>query len=711
MQRSLLHFSPLPFAFAGLLLGATGQISTARGNPVLEETLVTAEFRDITLQEQPNSTTVVSAAAIQASAGQHLEDILNLAPNVNFSSGASRARFFQIRGVGERSQFQEPLNPSIAFIIDGIDFSGLGTVGTLFDVEQVEILRGPQGTLHGANALAGLINVRTGQPEAKPSLRLEASAAEYDPVSAGIVGTGPLVKDTLLYRVAVNTYRSNGYIENDYLDIDDSNNRDETTVRGKLRWLINESNTLDLSATYIDVDNGYDAFSLDNTRHTQSDQPGSDSQESGAARLQWHSALTHADMAVSASHARSESDYSYDEDWSYVGIAPGWEYSSFDQYLRDQDSNSAEIRFISNDSSRILDASTDWVAGLYYLGDRESLERRYTYLQQDFRSNYDTDTSAIFGQFNTQLGAQLTLITGLRYEHRRTRYDDNNGVDSSPSKGLWGGRLVVEYSPSGQHMLYGGVSRGYRANGVNATILASTDASMAPDIAAQLQRLQEFDEEYLYNYEAGYKGALLNGAMQARVAVFYMDRKDQQVKSSLIIPRSDGSTAFIDHTVNAASGNNYGTELEIEWLATTQLRLNASIGLLATKFDEYTNAAGDDLSGRDQAQAPGYQYALGAQFDFGHGFYARMDFEGKDKYYFSDRHEVTAPAVDLLHMRIGYDASHWSVALWARNLTDEDYFVRGFGGFGNDPRKQYAVEPYYQYGQPRLLGVSASYNF
>ena len=170
----------------------------------LEEIIVTAEFRDTILQNQPASTSVVTADAIQQHAAQHLEDILSLAPNVNYASGASRARFYQIRGIGERSQFQEPLNPSIGFIIDGIDFSGLGTAGTLFDVEQVEILRGPQGTLHGANALAGLINVRTGTPTDQPYVRMEATAAEYDTWSLGL-GTflPPSVRPHMLLRTSV----------------------------------------------------------------------------------------------------------------------------------------------------------------------------------------------------------------------------------------------------------------------------------------------------------------------------------------------------------------------------------------------------------------------------------------------------------------------------------------------------------------------------
>ncbi|MBA6412924.1 TonB-dependent receptor [Parahaliea sp. F7430] len=689
----------------GLSLACTGQAAE------LEEILVTAEFRPTRLLDQPNSTSVVSQFEIKERAAQHLEEVLNLAPNVNYAGGSSRARFYQIRGIGERSQFQEPLNPSIGFIIDGIDFSGLGTVGGLFDVDQVEVLRGPQGTLHGANALAGLINVRSAAPKNEPGLSISASAANYDTWSLGLVGTGPLIKDTLLFRLAVQEYRSDGFSKNTYLKRDDTANRDETMARAKLRWLASDTATLDVTAFYADVDNGYDVFSLDNTRRTLSDEPGSDKQKSSALAFDWQQSLSAADLEARVSWASSESDYSFDEDWAYVGIAPELEYSSFDQFLRDRDSYSAELRLLSNESSRLINDRGDWVVGLYYLADREDLVRRYTYLTQDFRSTYDTDTLALFTQLDTQLSERLSLLSGLRVEQRRTDYYDNNGVASDPKKNLWGGRLTLEYQLSDDSMLYAGLSRGYRANGINAGVLASMEAYNDPAVLGLLERVQRYDDESLLNYEAGFKASFLDKRLSTRLALFYMDRKDQQVKGSLVIPRPNGSTDFIDHTNNAASGNNYGLELELDWLATDSLQVYAHLGLLETRFDDYINSDGRDLSGRDQAHAPSYQYAIGGRYDLGAGFFARLDIEGKDKFYFSDRHELQAPSFNLVHMRLGYASEQWSLALWGRNLGDKKYAVRGFGSFGNDPRKEYIVEPYYQYGEPRQVGISADYHF
>ncbi len=350
----------------------------------LEEVIVSAEFRPVTLLQQAASTSVVTRAEISERAAQHLEEVLTLTPNVNFAGGSSRARFYQIRGIGERSQFQEPLNPSIGFIIDGIDFSGLGTAGSLFDIDQVEVLRGPQGTLHGANALAGLINIKSASPAAEPAFRLGASAATYDSWSLGAMATGPLIHDTLLYRLALHQYRSDGFMDNDYLQRNDTQDRDERGLRGKLRWLASERSSLDLTLLYADIDNGYDAFSLDNTRHTLSDQPGHDRQESTALALDWQSRHGQFEVEAGLTWASSDTEYSYDEDWAYVGIAPGLEYSSFDRYDRDRDSYSAQLRLLSTEHSRLFGGRGEWLAGLYYLANREDLRRRYTYLDGPF---------------------------------------------------------------------------------------------------------------------------------------------------------------------------------------------------------------------------------------------------------------------------------------------------------------------------------------
>ena len=150
------------FASAALLLHGANVI--AADDEVLEEVIVTATLREQSLLETPVSITVLNERTLQDAGRQHFEDVLAAVPNLNWAGGTSRPRFFQIRGIGEREQYEGAPNPSVGFLIDDIDFSGIGMPATTFDVGRIEVLRGPQGMRYGANALAGLIVLRGQDP-------------------------------------------------------------------------------------------------------------------------------------------------------------------------------------------------------------------------------------------------------------------------------------------------------------------------------------------------------------------------------------------------------------------------------------------------------------------------------------------------------------------------------------------------------------------
>lgn len=710
-MRSIFSLPP----FSRFILPASIALATAAvqaQSPVeellVEEVLVTAELRDTPWLEQTASTSVIGQDLMSRRNALHLENLLPLAPNVNLSGGSSRARFYQVRGIGERSQFIEPLNPSVGLLIDDMDFSGLGTAASLFDMEQVEILRGPQGTLHGANALAGLINMRSAAPAAEASGRIRAGIGDYGRRELGASVTGPIVEDRLLYRLAAFTHRSDGFMDNAFLGRDDTNERDETLLRGRLRWLDGDRQQLDLIASHVDVDNGYDAFSLDNTRSTLSDEPGRDRQTSDALGVHYRRSGTSTQFEILANLADSDSEYSYDEDWSFVGIAPDLEYSSFDRYLRDRRSRSAQLRLSSASPLALAPGDLSWVAGAYVLNDEETLLREYTYQAEDFSSRFEALTIAAYGQLDLDFNEAWSLSAGLRLAQRDMDYDDSQAVQASPDEDLWGGKLALSYSDDALGMVYASISRGYRAGGVNGSILAFPDDG---ENSGALSARRFFDTEHLYNLELGHRRSFADGRVQHALTLFYMDRSDQQVRGSLVIPRSDGSTAFVDYTDNAASGSNVGLEWELRARAHETLELYMNLGLLRARFDDYINADGVDLSDRDQAHAPRYQFATGLSYYPTATLRADLQWEGRDSFYFSDRHDARSGSYTLVHARIAYEQPRWELALWARNLTDKDYEIRGFGSFGNDPRKGYIVEEYVQYGEPRQIGMSLELRF
>ena len=667
----------------------------AEDSEKIEEIVVTGEFRPTDVDDLPSSVSVIGSGAIEARGAHHLEEIASLVPNLNLANGASRARYFQIRGIGERGQFVEPLNSSVGLVIDGVDFSGIGTAGTLFDVRQVEVFRGPQGTLFGANALAGLINVATFGPADGPGSRLRLEAGDYGEYSVGGATSGAL-GDRAGYRIAAQQLRSDGSYDNDHVGRDDTNEHDELTLRGRLRFELGADATLDLASGYVDIDNGYDAFSLDNDRETLSDEPGHDSQRAtfGSAKL---TLAGNERMRIETTVAAADSDsrYGYDEDWTFVGFHPDG-YSSTDDYLRDRQTATAEVRVLSNPAGRLFGGSTDWAAGLYGLTQKEDLTRQYTFLDDDFDSRFEVDRVALFGQLETELDVKTTVTAGVRFERHAAEYDDSDAVHFRPDDDLWGARVSVDHLLSNDTLVYAAVSRGYKAGGFN------TDGSLDAD-------LREFDPEVLYNYEVGAKGSYFEDTVSGRLSVFYMQRDDVQIGSSLVRVRDDGSSEFIEYTGNAAEGVNYGIEAELEWRPIPNLDVYASLGLLDTEYRDFVNSRGVDLDGREQAHAPRYQFAAGAEWRVASGWFARMDAEGKDAYYFSDGENFESDPYALLHLSGGIVREPWSVRFWIRNVTDEDYAVRGYF-FGNDPRIGYEEAGYVQLGEPRRFGVTVDWS-
>jgi len=680
------------------VLSCLGLSATAQEQEV-EHILVTSDFREQKIQQSPKSITVVAEQDIEQRQAQTLEEILNLAPNLNFNSGAGRGRYVQIRGLGERSQFAEPMNPSVGILVDDMDFSGIAGVGTLFDVEQVEILRGPQGTEFGAGAMAGAVKVKTKDPSDAPEGKIAMSLAENNTWSLG-AAYGDAITDKLFYRVAAEQYKSDGFVENIHLNRDDTDNLDELTTRLKLRYLASENLTLDFGYQYFDIDNGYDAFSLDNDNKTRSDQPGFDRQKTHALsfKADWDS--EQGQVLLIANSSRSDVDYGYDEDWTFVGINPESEYSSTDHYFRERDTDSLDLRLISSEDKKLFNGSTDWVLGVYVKQTDEELLRQHTFASADFNATYELDTQAIYAQLDTQLTEKLVLTSGLRVERASIDYRDSTAFVESEEDTMLGGKLVLQYNQTEDLSVYASVNRGYKLGGFN------TDQRLA-------EQNRVFKPEFNWNYEVGMKRDLFDNTGYVRFALFFTDRKDSQVSDFVTEQIGDtGATSFIDAVINADVGRNYGMELESSFQLTDNINVFANLGLLNAKVEQRLNAKGELVPERDLAQAPSYTFNIGTKIDIMDNVFLRIEADGKDEYFFSDGHNEKSNSFTLVNARLTYQLDEWSLALWGKNLFDREYYVRGFGGFSNDPRDDYAnAQPYYQIGDGRMLGVSANYQF
>jgi iron complex outermembrane receptor protein len=692
--------------------------NSANNTNHVETITVTSDFRQQNLQNTPTSLSVLTDIEIKQRNAQHLEALIAISPNVNFASGSQRARYYQIRGIGERSQFQEPINPSVGVIIDDVDFTGVGSIATLFDVKQVEVFRGPQGTRFGANAIAGMINITTNEPTEDFEGALQFSASNYKTYDLGVALSGP-ASDFVNYRFTVNQHTSDGFIENIHLQRDDTNNRDELSIRGKLAIDATDDLTIDLAGFYFNFDNGYDTFSLDNTRETYSDQPGFDQQETSALSAKFtYQGFESVTVLAIVSSADSDLGYGFDEDWAYgeyewisnkpqytpdpcitpTGCLADFDgYSSTDHYYRDKAVLTAELRALSNKGEEIFNGSTFWVAGIFFKQDNEDLLRQYTYADSDFTSTNESTSAAVYGQLNSQLSERWSLISGLRIENRSADYNNSALFDDDISDTMLGGKLVLSYQQTDNSFWYGSINRGYKAGGHN------TDGTLPQD-------LRSFNPEYLLNYELGYKVSLLDNNVYIRSSIFYMDREDVQVKSAKTLIRQDGSSEFISYLDNAATGSNYGAEIEAAWYLNNVVNVYGSLGLLDTEFNDFINAEGVSLSGREQAHAPNYQFNVGINVQPSENWLMNLSVDGKDSFYFSDSHDEQSETVSLFNASIAYLQDNWQVKLWGRNLTNEVYANRGFY-FGNDPRDGYTAKQYTQLSEPLVFGATLDYQF
>ena len=694
MHSSLRATCAIPFLFVTFAASAD--------DSSLDEVVVTADLRDRELRHLPASATVLDAHTLEVAGVQHFQDVLALVPNLNWSAGTSRPRFFQLRGIGELSQWQGAPNPSVGFLIDGVDFSGVGMPATLADVERIEVLRGPQGTAYGANALAGLIAVNTRAPRREHELDTNVTFGDYGTRGASGVLGGPVGSGESAWRLVAGNYRSDGFRRNSFLGRDDTNGYNESNARLRFRAQPSEDLRVDVTAMWADLDNGYDAFSIDNSRTTLSDKPGQDTQIARALAVRLDYSGADAFEVVSrTSYGTSRSVYSFDGDWgndeSWGANSP---YDYFQGIGRQRTTVSSDLRLVSRDS---VDggAAFAWLAGAYALRTEEDLRQHniardlvYGDYDQRFSSDYRATNLAGYGQLEWRLGSTNALAVGARVEQRSAGYQDSATAEFSPDETMFGGSVSLRHTFDDRRMAYATLARGYKAGGFN----------IGDDVPANRR---SFDAETLHSLEIGMRAKGEDGSLAADFALFYMRREDQQVQTGAQLVPNDPLT-FVLYTDNAAAGENFGLEGTLQWRPVDFLLVDLRAAILETRYIDY--AIGDrNLDGREQSHAPQYQFDLGLEYCGSSGLFARVDLDGLDDFYYDESHDERAPSRVLTHLKAGVSGKHWRAEVWVRNLFDRYYSQRGFR-FGNEP-PDFIPTRYVQAGDPRHAGVTVTYTF
>ncbi|WP_319381332.1 TonB-dependent receptor domain-containing protein [Thiomicrorhabdus sp.] len=702
------RLSRLNLALAGLM---AFPFFSAHADEQLAPVTVSADLRQTKLQDIPASVDVKNEAHIKDQGADHFDDILLKTPNVNLSGQSSHARHLQIRGIGERDEYTGAPNSSVGFAIDDIDFSGIGAAGNLFDVKQIEVLRGPQNTRYGQSAIAGLINIESNEPTPYEEGMFEATIGQDNLKELGIVTSGPLGKGEAapLYRLSIFKQQQDGFRHNSTLNRDDTNNQNDLNLRGKLRLFPNPETTVDITLLHADLNDGYDAWSRDNTFTTKSDRPGKDTQLSnaGSVKATW---TGNRNFVLTSKTGLTNSDmlYSYDTDWQADVV-------NEDSYYANQKHRRTlyqELRWTSTDRSKLFSNSTDWLAGLYLSHLNESNERNefYTYPSSSVAYNTDADSDfthnklALYTQLNQAVTDKTTLQYSVRIERNQQSFDLSThqyGDDTNfggapydytlndnfdPDETLWGASIHYIHKYNARHTAFAGITRGYKAGGFNAGLSGTSNVT--------------YDAETLYNYEIGLKSNYREYGLQTSTTIFYMDRTNPQFDGYSYEP---GGYEWVFFTENLDSAKNYGIETEFDWQLNRKWNLYGSLGLLKTEISGTPINSNFTIKDREQAHAPNYQANLGGKYRSPNGFYLQADITALDAFYFDNSHNIKSKPYHIVDARLGYEAQNYEIYLWGKNLADERYATRGFYF---DIDADGTEDKFVRLGDPRQYGVT-----
>ena len=677
----------------------------------IEEIVVKGNWREAEVLQESTSIVILNKKILDSLPIKHFENISYLIPNLNFAASDSRARHFQIRGIGERSGYERTPNSAVGFLIDDIDYSGQGGIATTFDIEQIEVHRGPQGSRIGSNALAGLIYIRTKEPTKKFEGISEATLGTFGTLNAGLAFGGPTAfNKNLSYRLTLRKDYSDGFRKNLYSGKSNTSKKDESTFRLKADWEIDDETIFKFLITQIDLNDPADIWTIDGSLNTLSDRPGMDSQKTNAYGIKIFHQLNGKEFQSLSSMTDSDIVISYDADWGNPLSHAPYIYDYFSETLRNRKTIAQEFRLISDSANFDLNQKTEWVFGISYFDVTEGNLKKDDGVYGDpsdpfgpyfseslFSSKFSSESFSFFGNLDFFINKSLKASIGARWENYESQYADSLGELFNPSDKMSGGKISINKNLNNNSNIFMSIARGFNQGGFNLNL------GLAPD--SKNSNLY-YDPEFLTNYEIVFNAEFFNKMMNVAAVIFYSDRDDQQVLISTQVDPTDPNTfSFI--TQNAAEGINKGLELNIDMELSESIYLFSRFGLLQTDINNWKSRP--DLEGRAQAHAPKKSFALGINWSITDRAALSIDLVGKSSFYYSDSHDNQSKSYSLTNINYDYSIGSWTYSIWARNIFNEYYSVRGFY-FGNEA-PDFKDTLYERHGDPRHIGLTAKYDF
>jgi iron complex outermembrane receptor protein len=657
----------------------TTQEEKARGEHELETMTVTAQKQEENVQEVPVSITVFNEQDIEDMKIESVRDIADFIPNLMiFDNGQPGVNSPSMRGIHATVAF----TVSTGLYVDGVPvLTPSGFEEGMLDIERIEVLRGPQGTLYGKNTEAGAINIITRQPDNEFRGKVSAQGGEDKKGQFSLNLSGPLQKDKLYLGIAGQYYRKDGFIENTTTG-DTVDDREHWFGRAHLRWTPTDKLDISLIASRLEYDDGQINFGFTEkgaamfglpapqdrkvTSNLEAEHKSSDDSQSLKITCDISDSLT----LTSVTARRIYKDINImDGDFSSATLMhtdKDNEYSKISQELR-----------LNSSAERLK-----WIVGLYYDKDQYDVDFKVT---SDFpimapvtSRDIDGDTYAAFTHLTYSLTEQLSLVGGLRYEEEESEFEDN--IDNRKFDDSWSEltpKIAMEYRFTPAIMTYVSASKGYRSGGFN---------TLATD-----PQYYSYDAETLWSYEIGIKNAFLDNRLILNGSVYYMDITDMQVTEAV--------APVVSYFTNAAEATAKGVELEMTARVFDGLGLMAGFGYSDIEFDSFKDAMGD-YKGNKNPFAPDYTFNIGAQYRHYSGFYVRGDLIGYGKMYFDKANEYSRDPYEIVNAKIGYETEDFDIYLYAKNLFDKEYDSDGYySGF------------YTIYSEPGEVGLQLTYRF
>ncbi len=711
------------------------QVTEQSDGPQIADIIVTARKRDESLQDVPIAITAYDGDTIRDAQIVDLSEFAGRTPSFTFQTQSSLEQEAFIRGVGTVRLNSATADPSIGLFFNEIYIGRRGSATPpIFDLERVEVLRGPQGTIFGKNVVGGAISLITAAPSFTSSGGFNLSIGNYDSVQSEAYATGAL-GDTVAARVAFTTNRRDGYSRNivNGQELDDLD-----SYAGRVSVLANPTGnlTVNLIADFSKDEGGGQA------RHAVDDptRPGigpittgqisKDPRTTETPYFQFNRRKTYG-LTGRVDYDTDFARFTYlgavrvgDSAQRYsqagAGSPPSFTDSVLTQFEEYQ-GITQELRLASNATG-----SLRWLVGLYYLreetdrssrntarsflpggpgGTRDSLDGDNIFEQVGIAQNY-----AAFGELSYAITPQLTVSAGGRYtiDHKqmvasarilslglpgdilspaplRQPYAvdvDNTWREFTP-------RLAVEFKATPDILLYASAARGFKGGGWQS---ATPDAATAS---------RPFDPETAWNYEIGIKSDFFDRRVRLNLSAFQLDFKDLQVEQL-------DDVLLTTVVANAANAKIRGVEGELTLAVTEGLTLSGSGSIIDAKYlDSLDVGRNLDFTGNKLPRTSDFQYSVAADYVVPLGALsakAHVDYVYQDDFFYGPDNTNFEPGYGLLNARIGIGAADdgWAVSVWAKNLTNKLYRVSVIPFLGDEASL---------YGPPRTYGVRFSSKF